>query len=197
METQVSKSFHQKPVTISQTPAILHYLAMVHELDGVDHNQDDALPPELQRAHLNQVTLTILDLSNEAHDTHHPIAAGLYYEDQKAEAKRRADDFRGNRIPKFFAHFDSLLSSNGGGYLIRKGHLTTADLALWQVLDGLHFMFPKLMNKLAQSGDYKTLFEFYDALPKREKKVGEYLKSDKRLPYSNGLFRKYPELDEQ
>lgn len=38
-----------------------------------------------------------VDLSNETHDTHHPIAAGLYYEDQKDEAIRRAEDFRSNR----------------------------------------------------------------------------------------------------
>jgi hypothetical protein len=27
----------------------------------------------------------------EAHDTHHPLGIGRYYEDQKAAAKRRAD----------------------------------------------------------------------------------------------------------
>ena len=35
--------------------------------------------------HVSQITQTALDLSNEAHDVHHPIAVGLYYEDQKDE----------------------------------------------------------------------------------------------------------------
>jgi len=40
----------------------------------------------------NQIQLTITDFVAEAHDVHHPISVGLYYEDQKKEAARRADD---------------------------------------------------------------------------------------------------------
>ena len=37
-----------------------------------------------------QLQLTIADLVAEVHDTHHPIAASKYYEEQKTEAKARA-----------------------------------------------------------------------------------------------------------
>ncbi len=45
--------------------------------------------------------------SCEVHDTHHPIASGLYYEDQRREAKRRAADFVANRLPKFLGYFET------------------------------------------------------------------------------------------
>ncbi len=39
---------------------------------------------------LNGLQLTVTDFVAEVHDTHHPISGGLYYEDQKTEAKARA-----------------------------------------------------------------------------------------------------------
>src|SRR5436853_5695407 len=71
-------------IVVSQTAAILAFLAP--RLDVVP--DDDAL-----RAETNAIQLTIADLVAEAHDAHHPISGGLYYEDQKAEAKRRAGAF--------------------------------------------------------------------------------------------------------
>src|SRR5580704_1638247 len=49
----------------------------------------DELAPqeEIGRLWVNQLQLTIADLVDEAHDTHHPLASGLYYEDQKDAAK--------------------------------------------------------------------------------------------------------------
>ena len=46
---------------------------------------------EAGRLWVNQIQLTLADLVAEVHDTHHPIDVGAYYEDQKAEAKRRAE----------------------------------------------------------------------------------------------------------
>ena len=48
---------------------------------------------EADRLWAHQLQLTITDLVDEIHDTHHPIAGSLYYEDQKPAAKRRAADF--------------------------------------------------------------------------------------------------------
>ncbi len=59
--------------------------------------------------------LTISDLVVEIHDTHHPIGSGLYYEDQKPEAKRRAADFLENRAPKFLGYFERVLKANKAG----------------------------------------------------------------------------------
>ena len=45
------------------------------------------------RPFANGLQLTITDLVDEAHDTHHPISNALYYEDQKEAAKARAETF--------------------------------------------------------------------------------------------------------
>ena len=71
-------------LVIGQTANILLYLGSRHGL---------APRSEAGRLWTNQLQLTIGDLVGEAHDTHHPIAAGLYYEDQRPAAKRRAADF--------------------------------------------------------------------------------------------------------
>ena len=56
--------------------------------------------------------LTLADLVVEAHDTHHPLGVGLYYEDQKDEAKRRSAEFLKERAPKFLGYFEKLLASS-------------------------------------------------------------------------------------
>src|SRR5579862_7416468 len=65
-------------MVIAQTANILLYLGARHDL---------APEEETGRLWVNQLQLTLADLVDEAHDTHHPIAGSLYYEDQKAEAK--------------------------------------------------------------------------------------------------------------
>lgn len=70
---------------------------------------------------------------------HYYRIVGLYYEDQKEAALERAKDFRENRVPKFFKHFESVLSSNkesGGEWLIGDS-ITYADLALFHLVDGV------------------------------------------------------------
>src|ERR1700704_4757592 len=52
---------------------------------------------EAGRLWVNQLQLTIADLVAEIHDTHHPVGAASYYEDQKKEAKRRGEKFRRSR----------------------------------------------------------------------------------------------------
>ncbi len=71
-------------LVIGQTALILHYLGPKLGLSPTD---------EAERLWLHQVQLTMIDLVNEVHDTHHPVGSGLYYEDQKPEAKRRAEPF--------------------------------------------------------------------------------------------------------
>jgi glutathione S-transferase len=57
----------------------------------------------------HQLQLTLADWAAEVHDTHHPVASSMYYEDQKGEAKRRPELFRGERLPKFLHYFDQVL----------------------------------------------------------------------------------------
>jgi glutathione S-transferase len=119
-----------KTLLIHQTPNILLYLGP--KIGMVPEND------EVAGLHINQLTLTALDLSNEAHDTHHPVGAMLYYEDQKDESLRKSKDFRENRIPKFFNFFERVLKGNeeGKGKYLVGAELTYADTTLWQVLNG-------------------------------------------------------------
>lgn len=188
---------------LSQTPAILNYLAPKLGLAGEKGNllkgavEDDEVheQAEFERATVNQLTLTCLDVLVEAHDSHHPIASSLYYEDQKEEALRRADDFRKTRMPKFLGHFEETLVKNKASHLHLVGKTTTtADLALFHTIDGLQFAFPRRMGALEKSGKYDKVF----ALKVRvsgEGGIKEYLESGRRRKFSNGLFRHYPELD--
>src|ERR1700690_2951546 len=71
-------------LVIGQTANILQFLGTRHGLAPAD---------EAGRLWTHQLQLTIADLVDEVHDTHHPIASSLYYEDQEQEAERRAADF--------------------------------------------------------------------------------------------------------
>lgn len=179
--------------TISQTPNILLYLGT--KLSLVPDPETD--PVGIY--HVNSLTLTALDgLSNEPHDTHHPIAVMDYYEAQKDEAKKKAKDYRQNRLPKFLGYFERVLSgeaSKGGEYLYG-GKLTYADLVLFQTIDGVSFAFPKCVSKLKKSGTYEKVFALYDRVRGLDK-ISAYLSSQKRQKYSMGIYRHYPELDEE
>ena len=63
---------------------------------------------------VHQLQLTIADFVLEVHDTHHPLGPSLYYEDQKAPAKKRTEEFWKERVPKYLGYFEGLLEANGG-----------------------------------------------------------------------------------
>ena len=178
-------------LTIGQTPNILMYLGSQHP----------ALVPENADSvwHVNQLALTALDgLSNEAHDTHHPVGSGLFYEDQKPEAKRKSDDYRAVRLPKFLAYFERVLQgpASGGGEWLVDGRMSYADLVLFQSLDGVTHAFPKCVRKMREGGEYERVFKLYDRV-KEQPRIEAYLKSEKRMKYGMGIYRHYPELDEE
>ncbi|KAL2127031.1 hypothetical protein VTI74DRAFT_11441 [Chaetomium olivicolor] len=176
---------------ISQTPNVLLYLGT--RLGLVPDAESD--PDGLYR--VNALALTALDgLSNEPHDCHHPIATGLYYEDQKPESKRKSEDYVKNRLPKFMSYFQRVLESkaSGDGPWLYGGKLTYADLVLFQCVDGVKFMFPKAMAKLEHEGKHAKVFELHRAVAERPK-IKEYLESSRRQKYSNGIYRYYEELD--
>ncbi|MXQ12048.1 glutathione S-transferase [Microvirga makkahensis] len=170
---------------IAQTAAILLYLGARHDLAPKD---------PVAGLWTHQVQLTIADFVAEAHDTHHPIAVSLYYEDQKAEALRRSAEFRQNRIPKFLDWFETILARNpsGGAHLVGNG-LTYADLSLFQVVEGLSYAFPKATKRaLADAPHVAALREAVARRPR----IKAYLASPRRIPFSeDGIFRHYPELD--
>lgn len=59
----------------------------------------------------------------------------------------------------------------------------------------LYFAFPKEMK--AREGEFPLLLGTFYPSVKNEGGLKDYLSSKRRLPYSMGLFRKYPELDRQ
>ncbi|MBV8850460.1 MAG: glutathione S-transferase [Methylobacteriaceae bacterium] len=172
-------------IIIGQTAAILFYLGGKHGL---------APKNEAGRLWTHQIQLTIADFVAEAHDTHHPIASGLYYEDQKKEAARRAEDFRDNRVPKFFSWFETILKGNPAGSKHLVGaKITYADLSLFQIVAGLSYAFPKLTKRALRK--YPHIAALHDAVAKRPR-IEAYLKSPRRIAFNeDGIFRHYPELD--
>src|SRR5262245_10329067 len=59
---------------------------------------------EADRLWVHQLQLTVADFVDEVHDTHHPIASSLYYEDQIPEAQRCTALFIKERIPKYLGY---------------------------------------------------------------------------------------------
>ena len=171
---------------IGQTANILHYIGAHHGLAPDD---------EGGRLWAHQLQLTIADLVDEAHDTHHPIAGSLYYEDQKDEARRRAAEFRKLRIPKYLGYFERVLQRNPAGDRHLVGdHLTTCDLSLFQVVAGLRYAFPRATSGLAKEFP-RVAATVHDAVATHPL-VAAYLASDRRIPFNeNGVFRHYAELD--
>ena len=173
-------------VVIGQTALILHYLGPKLGLVPRD--------PRL-RLWVHQIQLTIADAVVEAHDTHHPLGGDLYYEEQKPEAARRARLFRDNRVPLFLGWFETILARNPAGDTWLVGRKRSyADLSLFQLVEGLSYAFPRLMQReLPLYPKVAALCERVRTLPN----IARYHKSDRRLPPSEwDLFRHYPELDE-
>ena len=149
---------------------------------------------EASRLWAHQLQLTIADWVAEVHDTHHPISGGLYYEEQKPEAKRRARDFKAERLPKFLDYFEQVLERNpkGSDYLVGKA-VSYVDLSMFQMIAGLRYAFPRAMAKLEPK--HPRLAALHDRVSAR-RRLAAYLSSERRLPFSEeGIFRHYPELD--
>jgi len=120
-------------LTIAQVGNILFYLGPRLKLASAD---------EAGRLWLHQLQLTVTDFVKEIHDTHHPIATGLYYEDQKPEAKQFAAHFLKDRVPKYLGYFERVLDKSGGNYLLGR-KVTYIDLSMFQLIEGLRYAFRK------------------------------------------------------
>jgi len=172
-------------VIVGQSAAILLYLGPRLGLVGKS---------ETARLWTHQLQLTIADVVAEAHETHHPVGTGLYYEDQKKEALRRAKEFRTARIKKFLAWFESVLERNpgGSGHLVG-ARLSYADLSLFQLVEGLLYAFPKASRRALKKAP--QVMALHDSVA-QHKRVAAYLASERRIPFNeDGIFRRYPELD--
>ena len=139
----------------------------------------------------HQLQLTVADFVAEVHDTHHPIAVGLYYRQQKPEARRRASHFLAERVPKYLGYFESVAAANHGRMVGRR--LSYVDLSMFQLVAGLRYAFPRAMAK--SEGDWPRLTALHDHVAAHPC-TAAYLASKRRIPFNeDGIFRHYPELD--
>jgi glutathione S-transferase len=170
-------------LVIGQTANILLYLGSRHGL---------APKAEAGRLWLHQLQLTVADLVLEVHDTHHPLGPSLYYEDQRAPAKKRTDEFWKQRAPKYLGYFEQLLKSNSGAYLTGR-RVTYVDLSLFQIVEGLRYAFPKRMKAFERR--IPGLVDLHGRVAARPN-IKAYLASDRRIAFNeDGIFRRYRALD--
>ena len=170
---------------IAQTANILHFLGPRLGL---------VPKAEASRLWAHQLQLTVEDLVIDIHDTHHPIAMSLYYDDQKPESRRRANYFTEERAPELLGYFETVLQRNPGkrGYLVGRS-LSYVDLSMFQLIAGLRYAFPNMMARIeTQIPGLVSLHELVAQRPN----IRAYLASARRLPFNqDGIFRCYPELD--
>ncbi len=170
---------------IAQTPNILLYLGGKLHLAPTD---------EAGKLWAHQLQLTVADFVTEIHDTHHPIASNLYYEDQKAEAAMRAEDFIKHRLPKFLGYFSRVREQNPhkGGFMVGDA-LSYVDLSVFQLIEGLRYAFPKAMRRVEPK--HAGLTAIRDRVAEHPP-IARYLESERRIAFNTeGIFRHYPELD--
>lgn len=174
-------------LVIGQTANILQFLGSRHGLAPQD---------EGGRIWTQELQLTLADFLVEIHDTHHPVASGLYYEDQKKEARRRAADFLKNRAPKFLGYFERVLEGNRRGHHYLAGAtMTYADLSMFQIMAGLNHAFPRALAMAKAARKYRRLFALQARVQERPR-IAAYLASPRRIAFNNdGIFRRYAELD--
>jgi glutathione S-transferase len=170
---------------IGQTANILLFLGDPHDL---------APKSKAGRLWTHQLQLTVTDLVSEVHDTHHPVSANAYYEEQKTAAKQRSEDFLKSRLPKFLGYFEDVAIRNDAkrGWLVGS-RMTYLDLSIFQLIEGLQYAFPKATKRLVKK--CPRLMQVHDQVPHLPR-IAAYLSSTRRLPFSTeGIFRHYPELD--
>jgi len=170
-------------LVVAQVANILMFLGERHGL-GPSSMAD--------RLWLNEVQLTVADIVAEVHDVHHPVATGAYYDEQKPEAARAAAQFREERLPKFLAWFEKAIDCNPGDWMI-DGRWTYGDTSLFQLVEGLRYMFPRRMATLEP--DYPGIRRIH-AMVAELPGIRAYRRSDRAIPFNeDGIFRHYPELD--
>lgn len=173
-------------LVIAQTANILQYLGP--RLGLVPRS-------EPVRLWAHQLQLTVTDFVAEIHDTHHPIAGSLYYQEQKDEALRRTQLFLTERLPKFLGYFEQTIENNssGRGHVVGRS-LSYVDLSMFQLIAGLRYAFPRNMSR--RKRHHPRLSALHDAVMENTN-ISAYLASERRIAFNeDGIFRCYPELEQ-
>ncbi|MFZ0872212.1 MAG: glutathione S-transferase C-terminal domain-containing protein, partial [Rhodanobacter sp.] len=108
-----------------------------------------------------------------------------------AAAKRRSEDFRQHRLPKYLGYFEDVLARSGGLHALSRH--SYVDLSLFQIMSGLDYAFPHAMRRLRRK--LPRLSGLAGQVAERPR-IAAYLASPRRLAFNeDGIFRHYPELD--
>jgi glutathione S-transferase len=170
-------------LVIAQTANVLFFLGPRLKLVPRD---------EAGRLWAHQLQLTVTDFVLDIHDTHHPIAASLYYEQQRPAARQRTKHFWQHRVPKYLGYFERILNESGSHYILGR-KLTYVDLSMFQLVAGLRYAFPKRMKRFEKN--IPGLVALHDRVAQRPR-IKAYLVSKRRIPFNEwGIFRHYKELD--
>ncbi|RJS93737.1 glutathione S-transferase [Salinisphaera sp. Q1T1-3] len=189
---RVHRGDHFAPPILDTEHESLSHVA--HILAWIAGPLDLAPSGEREFRRMIQLQLTLTDFVAEIHDTHHPLCTSLYYEEQQAAARTAARHFRADRLPTFLDYFEQTLRDNpfGDDWLVGD-RCTTLDLSLFQVVRGLKYAFPNAMTRF----DTPRLADLTARVAHR-RGIRGYLNSDRCIAFNNdGVFRHYPELDEQ
>jgi len=164
---------------LAQVPAICFYLGAKHGL----------MPAEVfAQARAHQLFLTVMDVVDEIHDTHHPLNVALAYEEQKEAASERAAGFLDGRLERWMNYFVCVIE--GKDFLV-DNQLSIADLALFQLVAGIEYAFPRAYRAFMPEQLINHCHKISN-LPR----IRQYLESNRRQEFNeNGIFRRYPELD--
>jgi glutathione S-transferase len=169
-------------LVIGQTANILLYLGARHGL---------APKAEAGRLWVHQLQLTIADFVLEVHDTHHPLGPSLYYEEQRAPARKRTEEFWKVRVPNYLGYFERLKDS-GGVYLTGR-RACYVDLSLFEIVEGLRYAFPRRMKAFERR--IPGLVALHDRVAERPN-IRTYLSSERRIAFNeDDIFRRYKALD--
>ena len=151
------------------------------------------LAPRDSRAPVGcMVDSPVADFVKEIHDTHHPVGSGLYYEDQKPEARRYAENFLDERAPRYLGYFETVLKKSQDSYLAGR-KVTYVDLSIFQLIEGLRYAFPRAMKDIERKTS--GLVALRDRVAERPR-IKAYLACPRRIAFNKmGIFRYYAELD--
>ena len=132
--------------------------------------------------------------SAEVHDTHHPIASSLYYEDQKPEAQRRAAALRRASASRSTSATSSGRSRrSGGAHLVgdAASRTSTCRCSRCSTASGT----PSRARWRGLARRIRARSRSRERVAARPR-IAAYLASPRRIPFNeDGIFRHYPELD--
>jgi glutathione S-transferase len=190
MESKAVASPPFAPPFLKSGDLLISHVANILQFLGERHGL--APKADAQRFWLHGQQLTITDFVSEVHDTHHPLGPTLYYEQQRAPAKRRTEEFWKLRVPKYLGYFERVVKASGGPFVLGR-KLSYVDLSLFQLIEGLRYAFPLRMSRFEES--VPLLLDLRDRVAARPR-IKAYLASDERIAFNeHGIFRRYKPLD--